>query len=506
MSSTLWPQQEADRVEQRWPQRDPYVLQTGFGPSGHPHMGTVGEVVRTYYVALGLGQRDKRFEIIVFSDDMDGLRKIPQNIAAAWLTEHLGKPVSRIPDPYGCCASYSAHMNAELRQMVATTGIPCRFISSADMYNGGHFDPVIRRLFQHGRQILDLILPTMRAENRAGWFFFQPACERCGRVNTTVVRRWDPETTVMEYECAGEFRGVSGCGHVGEQDALGGKGKLGWKVDWAARWYTFGVNYEMYGKDLIDSARLSSQVLKVIGGTPPVQMFYEMFLTEEGRKISKSVGEGISLENFDRWGTQDAVNLLMFKNPREQKRLGADTVVRFMDEVLTLDREDPQYPFVYYHGDRPDLGGLRYSDLINLIAAIGVTDSELLRPYLERTFGAERIAGHWGYVRTLLDKAVNYYADFIAPTRQVPQLSPEQWQLVDTFEALVDRTESAEAVQAGVFEIARAHELKARDYFALLYSVLLGQSHGPRIGGFVALVGRDKIKEILAYARAAQQA
>lgn len=499
--SNLWPQQEARRVIQRWPQREKYILETGFGPSGHPHMGTVGEVVRTYYVCRGLQEQGKDIQIIVFSDDMDGLRKIPKNIDAPWLQEHLGKPVSRIPDPYGCCESYSGHMNNGLKQMLGRTGIPYTFAASSVMYNGGHFDGVIELMFRHGQAILDLLLPTMREENRAGWFFFQPACENCGRVNTTLVRDWDPATTRMEYVCAGEFRGVTGCGYAGEQDALGGKGKLGWKVDWGARWFHFGVNYEMYGKDLIESARLSSEVVKIIGGKPPVQMFYEMFLTEEGRKISKSVGEGISLENFHRWGTQDAVNLLMFKNPREQKKLGSDTVIRYMDEVVTLDRNDPQYPFVYYHGDRPDLGGLRYSDLINLLTAIGVHPKEVLRPYLERTFGADRIAGNWEYVDDLLTRAINYYEDFILPNLQVPELTPEQWALVDQFEALIDRTESAEEVQYEVYEIAKAAGIPAKEYFRLLYSVLLGQESGPRIGGFVALVGRDQIKSLIARAR-----
>ncbi|MFO7172502.1 MAG: lysine--tRNA ligase [Bacillota bacterium] len=504
-SPMLWPQQEARRIAERWPDRQTYILETGFGPSGHPHMGTVGEVVRTYYVAMGLKELGKQAEIIVFSDDMDGLRKIPKNIDAPWLAEHLGKPVSRIPDPYGCCPSYSAHMNRELIEMLDKTGIPYRFVASSDMYNGGHYDEVIKRIFRHGQQILDLMLPTMREENRVNWFFWQPACENCGRVNTTVVHEWDPETTRVRYSCTGEFRGVRGCGHAGEQDALGGKGKLGWKIDWAARWFYFPVHYEMYGKDLIDSAKISTEIVRILGGQPPVQMFYEMFLTEEGRKISKSVGEGITLENFHRWGTQDAVNLLMFKNPRQQKNLGPETVIRYMDEVLTLDPADPQYRFVYYHGERPDLGGLRYSDLINLMSAIGITDPDLLRPYLERTFGNARIGESWPYVRELLEKARNYYEDFILPTRRVPDLTPEQWALVDEFLALIDRETEPDRIQSGIFEIARAHGIPAREYFKLLYGVLLGADSGPRIGGFVHLLGREKVKEIVEAARQKQQ-
>lgn len=499
--ATLWPEREAARIVERWPDEARPVLETGFGPSGHPHMGTVGEVVRTHYVAMALRDLGRDPEIVVFSDDMDGLRKIPKNIDAPWLEEHLGKPVSSIPDPYGCCASYSAHMNRELAEMLARTGIPHRLVSSASMYQGGHFDEVIRRLFRHGQAILDLMLPTLREENREGWFFWQPRCENCGRVNTTVVREWNPETTRVRYTCTGAFRGVRGCGYAGEQDALGGKGKLGWKIDWAARWLYFPVRYEMYGKDLIDSARISSEIVRLAGGEPPVQMFYEMFLTEEGRKISKSVGEGITLENFHRWGTQDAVNLLMFKNPREQKRLGPETVVRYMDEVLTMPKEDPQYRYIYYHGDRPDLGGLRFSDLLGLVNAIGVTDPDLLRPYLERSFGHKQVGEHWGYVRELLEKAAAYHEDFVLPTRRVPDLTPEQWAVVDDFLALLDREESADGIQGGVFQIARDRGLPARDVFRILYEVLLGSDSGPRVGGFVTLIGKDRVRELVAQAR-----
>ncbi|MHB9144982.1 MAG: lysine--tRNA ligase [Symbiobacteriia bacterium] len=502
-SPSLWPQEEARRVAERWPDRDTYILETGFGPSGHPHLGTVGEVVRTYYVAMALHQMGKRTELVVFSDDMDGLRKIPKNVSAPWLEEHLGKPVSRIPDPYGCCESYSAHMNQELNGMLAKTGIEYRFVSSTDMYSGGAFDPVIKLMFRQGREILDLMLPTLRQENRAGWFFWQPVCEHCGRVNTTVVTDWDPAAARVKYACTGEFRGVKGCGYTGEQDALGGRGKLGWKVDWAARWYHFPVSFEMFGKDLIDSAKLSSAIVKMIKGDPPLQMFYEMFLTEEGKKISKSVGEGVSLENFHRWGTQDAVNLLMLKKPRQQKQLGPETIIRYMDEALTLNKEAPEYPFVYHHGAPPNLDGLRLSDLISLMGVLGMNDPGLVRSYLERSFGREQIDRRWSYLEGLLEKAWNYYEDFILPSRQVPVLEPEQWGLVDEFVGLISRETDAEAVQNGVFAIARAHGLPPAEYFKLLYQVLLGTDSGPRVGTFVRLVGKEKVTEIIRAARVA---
>jgi lysyl-tRNA synthetase, class I len=346
----------------------------------------------------------------------------------------------------------------------------------------------------------------MREENREGWFPWFPICENCGKIYTTKVESYDGDNATVTYSCTGEFRDVKGCGHHGTQSALGGRGKFFWKADWALRWYVFGVNFEMHGKDLIDSAKLSGEIVKLIGGKPPVNMVYELFLTEEGRKISKSTGAGISMENWGRWGTQDSLNLLMFKNPKQQKKLGTDSIIQYTDETLTMTKEDPQYRFIYYHGDRPDLGGLRYSDIINLVNAISVTDPDQLLEYLGRSFGHDRIRQNEAFVRELLGKAINYYEDFILPTREIPSLTAEDWALVDKFDHLIEQTDDGDAIQTGVFTIAKENGMAPKDFFRLLYGVLLGAESGPRIGGFVKLVGKDRVRELISKARAAQQA
>ncbi|HLN63059.1 MAG TPA: lysine--tRNA ligase [Symbiobacteriaceae bacterium] len=502
----LWPHQEAKRIVERWPQKEKYILQTGFGASGHPHMGTIGEVVRTYYVAMALKDLGKESEIIVFSDDMDGLRKIPKNIDAPWLADHLGKPVTAIPDPYGTHKSFGHHMDAELVEMMRKTGIPARFMSATDAYTDGTFDEGIRKMFKNMKGIMDLVLPTMREENRQGWFPWLPVCENCGKVYTTKVEDYNGDDCTVTYSCTGEFRDVKGCGHRGTQSALGGRGKFFWKADWALRWYMFGINFEMHGKDLIDSAKLSSDIVRLLGGKPPVTMVYELFLTEEGRKISKSTGAGISMENWGRWGTQDSLNLLMFKNPKQQKKLGTDSIIQYTDETLTMSKEDPQYRFIYYHGDRPDLGGLRYSDIINLVNAISVTDTDQLIEYLGRSFGHDRIRQNEEFVRELLHKAINYYEDFILPTREVPALTAEQWEMVDEFDRLIDTTEDGDEIQTGVFSIAKSRGGAPKDFFKALYGVLLGAESGPRIGGFVKLVGKDRIHQLIAKAKVSANA
>ena len=495
MSAKLWPQQEAERIVERFPDVDTYLLQTGFGPSGHPHMGTVGEVVRTHFVAMALEDMGKKSVIQVFSDDMDGLRKIPSNIDAPWLEEHLGKPVSAIPDPYGCCDSFSAHMNKELREMLDATGIPYKFVSAAGAYKGGTYNDVLKLAILRIDQILKVILPTLREENRGGWFPIMPVCEQCGRVNTTKVLDHDAENASLKYSCTEELKGAVGCGHQGTQPVGDGRSKFGWKADWGSRWAVFGINYEMYGKDLIESAKLSKQIAKILGGRPPVDMFYEMFLDETGKKISKSVGTGLSVENFTRWGIPESLNYLMFKNPRQQKKLSNDTVVQYMDEVLKMTPDNPEYKYIYFAGPRPTVP-IIFSDLINIVSAVGVTDIPVLKDFIVDVYGPE-IEEHWDYIQELLQLAINYYTDFILPERSFPSLSAEESGLVDKFLDLIDRETDADLLQTGTYTIAKEAGVPPKDFFKLLYQVILGKPSGPRIGGFVAQMGAERIKDII---------
>lgn len=495
MPAKLWPEKEAERMVQRFPDADIYLLQTGFGPSGHPHMGTVGEVVRTHFVALALQELGKETMIQVFSDDMDGLRKIPSNIDAPWLQEHLGKPVSAIPDPYGCCQSFSDHMNKELQEMLDKTGIPYKFVSSAQEYSKGTYNDVLKLAMVRMDQILKVILPTLREENRQGWFPIMPVCEKCGQINTTKVLDYDADRATVEYSCSEELKGAVGCGHHGTQTVGDGHSKFGWKADWGARWAVFGINYEMYGKDLIESAKLSKKIARILGGRPPVDMFYEMFLDESGRKISKSVGKGLTVENFTRWGTAEALNYLMFKNPRQQKKLSNDTVIQYMDEILKMTPQDPQYKYIYFAGSKPTLP-IVYSDLVNIVSAVGVTEIPVLKEFILDVYGSE-VEKHWDYVQELLMRAINYYTDFILPQRSFPTLNEQQNVLLNKFLALISRENEAEAIQTGTYTIAKEADVPPKEFFQLLYQVLLGKPSGPRIGGFVAQMGSQRIQDII---------
>jgi lysyl-tRNA synthetase class 1 len=390
-------------------------------------------------------------------------------------------------------------MNKELREMLDDTGIPYKFISSTEEYKSGTYNEVLQLALARNQEILDVILPTLRPENRAGWFPIMPVCENCGRVNTTKVLSFDADKATVEYSCSEELKGAVGCGHHGRQPVGNGRSKFGWKADWGARWAVFGINYEMYGKDLIESAKLSKQIARILGGRPPVDMFYEMFLDESGRKISKSVGKGLTVENFTRWGTPESLYYLMFKNPRQQKKLSNETVIQYMDEVLKMAPEDPEYKYIYFAGPRPRLP-IVYSDLINIIAAVGVTDIPVLKEFIIDVYGQD-IAENWDYVEELLTTALNYYTDFILPQRSFPVLTPEENRLLDLFLDLIERETEAEAVQSGTYDIARENGIPPKDFFQLLYQVLLGKPSGPRIGGFVAQMGKARIRDIIAQHR-----
>src|SRR5882724_8850295 len=346
MSRTMWPYAEAERILQVFPDAAPIRLETGYGPSGAPHIGTFAEVARTTWVAMALSDlraggaaaaaaTDPAWEIVVFSDDMDGLRKVPLNMPAT-LAEHLGKPLCDIPDPFGCHASYAHHNNALLCEMLDRYGFRYTFKASHDQYRGGVFDRGLRLILEKVEEVRGLILPTLHESKRAEWSPFFPICEACGRIYSTRVTGYHADRGTIDYACDVATGDRPGCGRAAEMSVEGGRLKVGWKVDWALRWFTLGVHYEMYGKDLIESADLSKKIVRILGGTPPVDSFYEMFLDETGSKISKSVGKGLTVDTWLTYAPRESMLLFLIKNPRKAKKLSWDVVARTVDEYLDL--------------------------------------------------------------------------------------------------------------------------------------------------------------------------
>ncbi|HKY33105.1 MAG TPA: lysine--tRNA ligase [Candidatus Polarisedimenticolia bacterium] len=532
MAKTLWPYEEAGRVLRSCGEAGRIVLETGYGPSGAPHIGTFAEVARTSWVGSALEEiGGKPWTLIAFSDDMDGLRKVPLNMPREALEPHLGKPLSSVPDPFGCHASYAAHNNARLREMLDRFGFLYTFKSSTEQYAGGHFDEGLARIMRRYEEVREIILPTIREEKRAAWSPFFPVCERCGRINGTRVTGRDPERLTVSYVCEGDQGGAvgdepagdeeaapgrSGCGHRAETSILGGRAKVGWKVDWALRWFSLGVHYEMYGKDLIESAALSTRICRLIAGKDgprgPVQSFYEMFLDEEGRKISKSVGRGLTVDSWLASAPKESLLLFIFKDPRKAKKLSWDVVVRSTDEYLQLLQRGAgaagdgtgrtELDFIQPdRGRRPRYDyAVSYSMLIGLITAIGVPSPQVVKDYVHQDRGA--LPESDAALEALAAYAAAYVREQVLPRRVERSLTAAEAALARELAAFLDRDREPEEIQTRAFDLARRAGVDPKEFFRMLYNVLTGQDSGPRLGSFVKLMGQGKVAERLRAAAA----
>lgn len=504
----LWPDKEAAQILKQHG-KDPdktYIFETGFGPSGKPHFGTFGEVVRTNYVMLAMRDHGYKTHLIAFSDDMDGLRKIPEGFPD-WLGEHIGKPVSAIPDPFDDRhESYSAHMNALLVEMLEELELDFEFRSSAACYRDGAFNEQIKMVIQNYEQVQDIIFPYLREETQENWFPFLPICENCGRVGNTRVTNVDKEKLLVSYVCDREFGGKLGCGHQGTISPFNGTGKLQWKVDWPARWHAFGVNYEMFGKDLIESAEVGDRIVqRVFKGVPPTHMFYELFLDEYARKISKSKGTGMNAEEWQRYGTKDSLMYLMLDKPREAKRLYAGVIPRYMemtrqaaeayysgDEKRARDARHYQFIKLFQPPAEPPIL-VDYDTLTNLVGNVGLSNPSIVETYLRRsnlipeTMSETQRAG----LHEVILKAKRFYDEQMRFELEEPHLDAEDGFLLGQLVAFLEAGEhEADRIHNEIFEIAKRHGVEPKKFFRAFYNALIKQERGPRGGNFVKLLGQ----------------
>ena len=334
MAAKAWPFEEARKLLQRIGERPPEkgyaLLETGYGPSGLPHIGTFGEVVRTTMVRQAFQRiSDVPTRLFCFSDDMDGLRKVPDNIPnREMVAQHLGKPLTQIPDPFGEHESFGAHNNARLRSFLDAFGFDYEFQSSTDWYRSGRFDAALRRALECYDEIMAVMLPTLGAERQQTYSPFLPLCPKTGRVLQVPVVERDVSAGTIVYQDEDGSRV--------EVPVTGGHCKLQWKADWAMRWYALGVDYEMSGKDLIDSVRLGGRITRILGGKPPENLTYELFLDDKGEKISKSKGNGLTVEEWLAYAPEESLALFMYQKPRAAKRLYFDVIPRTVDDYLSF--------------------------------------------------------------------------------------------------------------------------------------------------------------------------
>ena len=495
-----WPFKEAAALLKRLggapPAKGHVLFETGYGPSGLPHIGTFGEVARTTMVRHAFATlSDIPTRLVAFSDDMDALRRVPDNLPDAALVEaHLGKPLSRIPDPFGTHESFGAHNNARLRAFLDDFGFDYEFRSATETYESGAFDAALLDVLRHYDAVMRIILPTLGAERRATWSPFLPLCPKTGRVlQVPIVERDEDAGTVRYVDAEGETMTVP---------VTGGRCKLQWKADWAMRWHSLGVDYEMAGKDLIDSVALSGRICRVLGSTPPAGFIYELFLDENGEKISKSRGNGLTIEEWLAYGSRESLALYMYAAPRRAKRLHFDVIPRHVDDHLAHLAKFPaqspaerlENPAWHVHAGAPPAPetGPGYGVLLNLASVCNTEDPAVLWGFIAR-YAPEASPRTAPILDGLVRRALAYYRDVVKPAKayRAPDVR-ERAALRDLRDALaaLPAGSAAEAVQTAVYEVGKRHPFDSlRDWFRALYEILLGQRHGPRMGSFIALYG-----------------
>ncbi|MEQ1694655.1 MAG: lysine--tRNA ligase [Hyphomicrobiaceae bacterium] len=509
-----WPFEEARRLQARLARlkRDPgkpVIFETGYGPSGLPHIGTFGEVARTSMVrhafeALTDGKVATR--LVCFSDDMDGLRKVPTNVPnQEELAKHLDKPLSRVPDPFGKFESFSAHNNAMLRDFLDRFGFEYEFMSATACYASGQFDATLLTMLAAYDKVMDIILPTLGPDRRATYSPFLPVCPRTGRVLQVPMIERNAATGTVVYIDPETKDKV-------ETKVTGGAVKCQWKADWAMRWTALGIDYEMAGKDLIDSVTLSSKICKALGAMPPEGFNYELFNDDTGAKISKSKGNGIEVEQWLKYATPESLSLFMYQKPKTAKRLYFDVIPRAVDEYLQLSDaysgQDPKAkldnPVWHIHAGAPPAAGLpvTFALLLNLVSASNAHDKSVLWGFIRRA-APDATPEKYPLLDKLVAYAIAYFDDFVKPAKTFRAPTAQERAALEALHrdlAAAQPGASGEALQTIVFETGKANGFadNLRDWFKAIYEVLLGQTQGPRFGSFIELYGVDETRALIA--------
>ena len=517
MNSKAWPFEEARRVLKRYAGKDPakgYVLfETGYGPSGLPHLGTFGEVARTTMIRRAFELiSDIPTRLFCFSDDLDGMRKVPDNVPQPdMLRENLQKPLTSVPDPFGEYPSFGDHNNAMLRRFLDTFGFEYEFISATDFYRSGRFDETLLRAAERYDAIMEIMLASLREERQQTYSCFLPIHPETGRVLYVPIKHVDA--------AKGEITFDDETGREWTLPVTGGNVKLQWKPDFGARWAALDVDFEMYGKDHSTNTPIYDGICAALGGRPPEHFTYELFLDEQGQKISKSKGNGLSIDEWLTYAATESLSYFMYQKPKTAKRMHFDVIPKAVDEYhqqlrgFTGQTPDQQLnnPVWHIHGGDVPASNMvvPFQMLLNLASVAGAKDK----------------AGLWGFIRRYapdaspethpdLDDAagfaLKYYNDFVAPSRQFrAPTDKERAALQDLAGRLAawDQPADAEALQTMVFAVGTEHGFDPlRDWFQALYQILLGADQGPRFGGFVALYGVDETRALIGRALAGELA
>ena len=499
LTSKAWPFEEArrllKRVEKRPPEKGYVLFETGYGPSGLPHIGTFGEVARTTMVRRAFEViSDIPTKLICFSDDLDGMRKVPGNVPNPRdLDEHLQRPLTSVPDPFGEYESFGHHNNAMLRRFLDTFGFEYEFISSTEFYRSGQFDPVLLRAAEKYDDVMAVMLKSLREERRQTYSIFLPIHPETGRVLYVPMKHVDGQK--------GEITFDDDTGREWTLPVTGGNVKLQWKPDFGARWAALDVDFEMYGKDHSTNTPIYDRICEILGGKKPEHFTYELFLDESGQKISKTSGNGISIDEWLTYASSESLSYFMYQKPKTAKRMHFDVIPKAVDEyhqqLRAYHTQEPEKqaanPVFHIHGADVPQSDLvvPFSMMMNLSSVANAENKDQLWGFIQRYAPEAAPATHPG-LDAAAGFAVRYYNDFVLPNKTYRAPSEiEREALIALREGLAawEGEADAEALQGLVFACGRERFDPMRDWFKALYEVLLGASQGPRFGGFIALYG-----------------
>lgn len=506
----VWPFKEAaavlKKIKNQTPNKGYVLLETGYGPSGLPHIGTFGEVVKTYFIkkALNYMAPDIKVKILVVSDDYDGMRKIPENVPKKDMLEnYIDMPLTKIPHPFDDHAdikSYGHYMNKKLRDFLDNLNFEYEFASASELYANGKFDDYLKKAAEKYDKIMQIMLPTLGEERQKTYSIFMPVDNITGKVLAQGVKKVDPVKHTVTY--------VNTNGEEVETPVTGGKCKLQWKPDFAMRWAALDVDYELYGKDHYPNEPHYRSICKALGKEPPVNFFYELFLDKEGRKISKSKGNGVSIDQWLKYVPKEALSLYMYIKPKVAKRLHFDVIPQTFDEYLDhlrkylqCEQEEDRVksPIFFVGAMEGKVPSVSFSMMLNMVSVVGDSKPEVLWHLLSK-YDNELRPGYSKILDFMVNKALLYYKEIVAPTRITYEASESDRAALIAFkERLIalDSSASANDIQNIVHDIVPELNIDSKQFFVICYKMFFGQDQGPRIGSFVKVYGIDGMIELI---------
>ena len=506
--TNAWPFIEAKKIlnerETSIKKKGKIILQTGYGPSGLPHIGTFGEVARTSMIVNALDQiTDLPKEIITFSDDMDGLRKVPDNIPnVKKLEDNLHKPLTLVPDPFEKYESFGEHNNEMLKKFLDEFNFKYTFKSSTNLYKTGFFNETLKLILKNYNGIMDIIIPTLGKERQKTYSPFLPICPNSKKVLEIPVIEIDEKNSKIIFDNKGQKL---------ESSILDGNCKLQWKVDWAMRWYALDIDFEMYGKDLIESAILSTKIINLLGKKCPSGFAYELFLDEKGEKISKSKGNGITIEQWLEYASPESLSLFMYQNPKRAKKLYKEIIPKSVDEYLDFiekgksqnDLQILMNPVWHVHNSKMPKENyiMSFSMLLNLVETSNADNKDLLWKFVKK-YKKDISEKNQTIFNNLIGYAIKYFNDVIKKTKKYKKPDKDE---KNALEALINALDNCsddmkpEDIQTKIYSVGKENGYKEnlRDWFKLIYEVVFGVENGPRMGFFISFFGVNETKNLI---------